>query len=54
MFIYSLDSDFVECLRVFDIFCSMMGSVLSCTSDSTTLPDRTLCQINEDEPFVCK
>ena len=53
-FLYSMDPDFVEGLRTFDISCSLSGNQLSCISDSTVLPGRTMCQIDNNIPFNCE
>ena len=51
-FLYSLDSSFVEGLRTFDISCSLSGNLSM--SDSTVMPGRTTCQIDNGIPFNCK
>ena len=53
-FLYSLDSSFVEGLRTFDITCSLSGNLLRCMSDSTVMPGRTTCQIDNGIPFNCE
>ena len=49
-----IDSSFVDDLRNFDISCVLSGNFLSCTTDSTTLPGRTMCQVDSQAPFQCK
>ena len=52
---FRIDASFVEGLRMFNIFCFLSDSVmLSCVSVSTTLPGRTMCQIDNQTPFLCK
>ena len=49
-------SDFVNSLMVFDISCSVLSAntVLQCTTASTTLPGRTICQVDNLDPFPCE
>ena len=51
---YRIDSSFVDDLRNFDISCVLSGNFLSCTTDSTTLPGRTMCQVDSQAPSHCK
>ena len=45
----------MECLRTFNITCSATGNVLSCLSDSVTLPGMTSCQIGGNlTPVSCE
>ena len=52
--LFRLDQHFVESLSTFNISCSLSDSLLSCTSDYTTLPGRTLCQFDSQTPVNCE
>ena len=49
-----MDPDYVDCLRTFNITCSLDGGMLECISDSVTIPGRTLCHIDGQIPVTCK
>ena len=53
-FPYRMDLNYVECLRTFNITCSLDDGLLRCTSDSVTIPGRTLCQTDDRSPVICE
>jgi hypothetical protein len=54
-FYNSIDTDFVDGLRTFNISCSLNGDALSCTSDGgVTLPGRTMCVVDSEPSFQCE
>ena len=52
----SIDEDFVNQLRVFNITCTLTpdNTMLSCSRQSATLPGRTMCRIDDLGQFGCE
>lgn len=54
MYFYRIDSSAVEALETFPLTCGVENMQVSCNTESTTLPGRTRCRIDNDDDFICE